>query len=88
MPTASVLMERVATPEEFKGEVPRFTEPFLNATEPVGVPETEAVTAAVNVTELPAVAGSALAVKVVVVFSCTVCVNTPEVPGRFSASPL
>lgn len=87
-PSGSVLVVRVATPEAFKVAEPRFAEPFLKATEPVGVPETEAETVAVNVTELPTRAGSALAVKMVIVFSCTVCVRTPEVPGKLNASPL
>lgn len=78
----------MAKPDAFSCPVPSVAPSSLNVTVPVGVPDTEVVTAAVNVTEAPENEEFALETSVVDVFCCTVSVNTPEVAGRFRASPL
>lgn len=64
----SVEVPNVATPEALRFAVPRTVAPSLNVTEPVGVPETAAVTVAVKVTELPEKDGLALEARAVEVF--------------------
>jgi phosphohistidine swiveling domain-containing protein len=59
-----VLTLRVAMPPE-SGAVPKLVEPLKKATVPVGVPAEE-LTVAVSVTAVPAVAGLALEVNVIV----------------------
>src|SRR5271156_4278247 len=51
-PVVSAVVENVATPA-LSGAVPKSVEPSLKATEPVGVPETLAVTVARNETDCP-----------------------------------
>lgn len=52
-PAAMAEIESMATPEPFSVAVPNVVVPLLNVTDPVGVPETDAVTVAVKRTELP-----------------------------------
>jgi hypothetical protein len=71
VPTASVEVERVATPEPLSVPVPMEVAPSLNVTVPVGVPAPGATTAtvAVNVTDCPNADGFTLEMSVVVVES-------------------
>lgn len=85
--TLRVAVENVATPEALRLVVPRAVVPSLNATEPVAMPETDAVTVAVNVTELPENDGLELETSAVEVFCCTVWVRTVEVAERLTLSP-
>ena len=78
-------------PEPFIAATPRIVEPFLNVTEPVGIPEPGAVAAivAVNVTDSPNREGFAADNTIELVASlCTNCVRADAVPAAKSASPL
>lgn len=77
----------VAAPEALSVPVPSVVPASLNATVPVGVPDMEAVTVAVKVTEPPEKAGLALETSAVDVFCCTVCVSTVEAAARLRPSP-
>ena len=55
-PSASVVVEIVATPE-VKFTVPNAIAPLLNVIDPVGVPPAVLVTVAVNITDCPFSAG-------------------------------
>jgi hypothetical protein len=80
VPTASVLVLRVATPVLFNVPVPILLEPSLKVTVPVGVDPEWATTFAVKVTAVPCVEGFSDEVRVVVVVaSFTVCESAAEV---------
>ena len=59
-----------------------------NVTDPVGIPEVDAVTVDVKVTDLPGAAGFGDELIETLVFACvTVCVIAAEVLGSKFASP-
>ena len=76
-PSASADVARVATPET-RVPGPSAVAPSLNVTVPVGVPATEPLTSAVNVTVCPTAAGLLSAVTVVLVPG-SITVNTSAV---------
>jgi hypothetical protein len=71
VPTESVLVLKVATPEALSVPVPRVVVPSRNETVPVGVPVpgATAATVAVNITDAPIVLGLRLEVRWVVVLA-------------------
>jgi hypothetical protein len=64
---------KLAFPEAFKEPLPNMTPPFLNVTEPEGVPPPDELTFALNVTDWPDVEGFTLDVIVTAVGNFTAC---------------
>jgi hypothetical protein len=66
-PSARVVVDSVATPEEFRVAVPSTVEPFRKLTVPAGTVVSLPLTVAVKVRVLPATTGFGAATRVVVV---------------------
>jgi len=77
VPTARLLVMKVATPVALRVPVPSVVVPSMKVTVPVGVPVPDEATVAVNVTDSPEVLGLGLEVRVVVVLAWL----TTSVPG-------
>src|SRR5206468_2418571 len=88
-PTASELVESVATPDALSTPVPMVDAPSLNVTVPVGMPAPgeDAVTVAVNVTPWPNTDGLTLDMSAVCVFAlfttCGLPASDPLLPLKF-----
>jgi hypothetical protein len=91
VPTASVVVVKVATPLPFSvtAPVPNAVVPLKNVTVPVGVPPAVLVTVAVNVTDWPTTSGlreEATAVALgLPVTTCVTAVETLE--AKFGPLP-
>ena len=92
VPGESVEVVKPAWAEPFNPAVPSVVEPSLNSTAPVGVPEAEDVTVAVNVTGEPAAEGLADEASAVAVAACPLeglqvwLLLTVKLPTRASAA--